>query len=48
MLQPGLFGCTIHYQATTGPADFKVAWLLGLFEKSLPGSGKNFPDLAFL
>ena len=39
---------TGHYRATTGPADFKVAWLLGLSEKSLPGSGKIFPGLTFL
>jgi len=33
---------------TTWPADFKAAGLLGLFEKSLPGSGKTFPGLPFL
>ena len=37
-----------HHQATTGPADLKVAWLLGLFEKSLPGSGKIFLGLIFI
>jgi hypothetical protein len=33
--------------STTGPADFKVAWLLGLFEKTLPGPGKIYPGLTF-
>jgi hypothetical protein len=37
-----------HHQATKGPADLKVAWLLGLFEKSLPGSGKIFLGLIFI
>jgi hypothetical protein len=42
--------CRLAFSAalsTTGPADFKVAWLLGLFEKTLPGPGKIYPGLTF-
>lgn len=42
--------CSLGFLAalfTTGPAEFKAAWLLGLFEKSLPGSGKIDPGLTF-